>query len=151
MVTIRYLLRHPITTQYPEQRLTTSRRSRGNELIWSQKKCTGCATCAKTCPQGVIHIETSEGEANNYVVDKFEVDAGYCIFCGLCVESCPFEALFMDYGFERSKYRRQELVLAKEDLALSEGKQVSSYAHSELDDTLPQQTLLIDRNIKVKK
>ena len=57
----------------------------------------------------------------------------------------------MDYGFERSKYRRQELVLTKEDLALSEGKQVSSYAHSELDDTLPQQTLLIDRNIKVKK
>ena len=145
-VTIRHLLRHPITTQYPEQRLNISRRTRGNELIWSQKKCTGCATCAKTCPQGVIHIETSEGEANNYVVDKFEVDAGYCIFCGLCVESCPFEALFMDYGFERSKYRRQELVLAKEDLALSEGKQVSSYAHSELDDTLPQQTLLIDRD-----
>ena len=150
-VTIRYLFRRPITTQYPEQRLNTARRIRGNELIWSREKCTGCATCAKTCPQGVIHIETSEGDANSYVVDRFEVDVGYCIFCGLCVESCPYAALFMDYGYERSRYRRQEMVLAKEDLELTEGKQVSSYAHSELDATLPRQTLLVDRNKKMKK
>lgn len=145
-VTLSYLWRHPITTQYPEQRLTTSRRIRGNELIWSREKCTGCLTCARTCPQGVIHIETSQGKENNYVVDRFEMDAGYCIFCGLCVESCPFAALFMDYGYERAKYRRQELVLAKEDLRLVEGKQISSYAHPEIDATLPQQTLLIDRD-----
>lgn len=145
-VTIKYLWHHPITTQYPEQRLVTSRRTRGNELIWDKAKCTGCATCAKTCPQGVIHIETSRGEENNYVVDKLEVDSGYCIFCGLCVESCPYAALFLDYGYERAKYRRRELVLAKEKLELSEGKQISSYAHPEIDATLPQQTLLIDRD-----
>lgn len=144
-VTIRHLWRHPITTQYPEQRLITSRRTRGNELIWDKVKCTGCATCAKTCPQGVIHIETSRGKENNYVVDKLEVDSGYCIFCGLCIESCPYASLFMGYAYERSKYRRRELVLAKENLELSEGKQVSSYARPEIDATLPQQTLLIDR------
>jgi NAD(P)H-quinone oxidoreductase subunit I len=37
-VTIRHLFRHPITTQYPEQRLVTSRRSRGNELVWDEIK-----------------------------------------------------------------------------------------------------------------
>ncbi|GAI79244.1 unnamed protein product, partial [marine sediment metagenome] len=58
-VTIRHLLRRPVTTQYPEQRLNPSRRTRGNELIWDKGKCTGCATCAKTCPQGVIRIVTS--------------------------------------------------------------------------------------------
>ena len=152
-VTIRHLFRHPITTQYPEQRLNTSRRIRGNELVWGQEKCTGCATCAKTCPQGVIHITTSKtpvDKENNYTIEKFDVDAGYCIFCGLCVESCPFDALFMGYTYERAKYRRQEMILAKEDLMLSEGKQVSAYAHPEIAPSLPQQTLLLNRG-KVKE
>ncbi len=58
-VTLKHLFRHPVTTQYPEQRLNVSRRTRGNELVWEEEQCSGCATCAKTCPQGVINIETS--------------------------------------------------------------------------------------------
>ncbi|MDO8687712.1 MAG: FAD-dependent oxidoreductase, partial [Dehalococcoidales bacterium] len=63
-VTIKYLWRHPITTQYPEQRLTTSRRIRGNELIWDKERCSGCTTCARTCPQGAIFITTSKDVIN---------------------------------------------------------------------------------------
>jgi NADPH-dependent glutamate synthase beta subunit-like oxidoreductase len=58
-VTLKHLFRHPVTTQYPEQKLIVSRRTRGNELIWQQEQCSGCSTCAKSCPQGVIKIETS--------------------------------------------------------------------------------------------
>ena len=120
-VTIRHLLRRPVTTQYPEQRLVTSRRIRGNELVWDKEKCTGCATCAKSCPQGSIDIVTSaSAEENKYIVEKFEVDTGYCIFCGLCVEACPYEALFMGYAYERARYRRGELILAKEGLLASD-------------------------------
>ena len=101
-VTIRHLFRHPVTVQYPEQRLNTSRRIRGNELIWDNIKCTGCGTCAKTCPQGAIEIVTSTNLAENkYVVEKYQVDTGYCIQCGLCVEACPYEALFMGYSYEQ--------------------------------------------------
>ncbi len=85
-----------------------------------------------------------------YVVDKFEVDNGYCIFCGLCVEACPRSALFMGYAYERARYRRQELVSAKEGLLLSDKKQPSGYARPKVEVTLPQQTLLLDRD-KVKK
>ncbi len=85
-----------------------------------------------------------------FVVDKFEVDMGYCIFCGLCVESCPHYALFMAYAYERAKYRRQELVFNKEDLLLSDEKQSSGYARPKIEVTLPQQTLLLDRD-RVKK
>jgi len=150
-LTFKHLFRKPITTQYPEERLTISRRTRGNELVWDKERCTGCATCAKSCPQGAIQIITSVNtEENKYVVEKFEVDNGYCIFCGLCVESCPYEALFMSYDYERARYRRQELVSAKEGLLLSDKKQPSGYARPKIEAALPQQTLLLDRD-KVKK
>lgn len=146
-VTIKHLLRHPITTQYPEQRLNISRRFRGNELIWDNVKCTGCGTCSKTCPQGAIRIVTSGniGE-NKYKVEKFEVDTGYCIQCGLCVEACPFEALYVGYAYERAKYRRGELVQSNEMLLTSAERQPSGYMYPEIAATLPEQTLLIDRD-----
>ena len=48
-LTIQHLLRRPVTTQYPDERLTISRRARGNELIWMEERCSGCTTCARTC------------------------------------------------------------------------------------------------------
>jgi len=146
-VTIRHLLRIPITTQYPEQKLNPSRRIRGNELIWNQERCTGCGTCAKTCPQGSINIVTSvKVEENKYKVEKFEVDTGYCIFCGLCVEACPYDALFLGYSYERARYRRSELVQANEGLLESAERKPSGYAHPEVAAERPAQSLLLNKD-----
>ena len=145
-VTIRHLFRHPTVSQYPEQRLNISRRTRGNELVWSQARCTGCGTCAKTCPQGAIEIITSTDPVENkYVVEKYEVDTGYCIQCGLCVEACPYDALYMSYAFECAKYRRGELVQGKEVMLESADKQPSGYFHPDIAAKLPRQTLLLER------
>jgi len=148
-VTIRHLLRHPVTTQYPEQRLNTSRRIRGNELIWDNVKCTGCGTCAKTCPQGAIEIVTSANPVENkYIVEEYQVDTGYCIQCGLCVEVCPFEALYMGYSYERAKYRRGELVQTKEMMLESADRPASGYFYPDLAVKLPRQTLLVEKIVE---
>ena len=145
-VTITHLLRHPITSQYPDQRLNTSRRIRGNELIWDNIKCTGCGTCAKSCPQGAIKIITSVNlEENKYTVEEIEVDTGYCIQCGLCVEVCPYGALFMGYAYERAQYQRAAVVQANESLLPSVERQPSGYMHPEIAKELPRQTLLVER------
>jgi NAD(P)H-quinone oxidoreductase subunit I len=152
LVTIRHLLRHPTVSQYPEQRLNRSRRIRGQELIWDKKRCTGCATCAKQCPQGAINMVTSSDMINNrFAVEKYEVDTGYCIQCGLCVESCPFKALFMSYSYEQAKYRRGELVQQKEDMETGQpGKQQSGYYYPDIATALPLQTLLIEKITETK-
>jgi NADH-quinone oxidoreductase chain I len=150
-VTIRHLFRHPITTQYPEQRLVTSRRTRGNELVWDKVKCTGCATCAKACPQGAIEIVTSVNPKDNvYEVETYKVDTGYCIQCGLCVEACPYHAVYLGYSYERAKYRRGELVQSGDMLLASDSRPASGYMYPEMAEQLPEQTLLMYRD-KVKK
>ena len=150
-VTVRHLLRHPTVSQFPEQRLNVSRRIRGNELIWSRERCTGCGTCAKTCPQGAIEIVTATNLADNkYEVEKYQVDTGYCIQCGLCVEACPYDALFMGYSYERAKYRRGDLVQANDMLLESPERPASGYFHPEIAKKLPRQTLLVERIVEKK-
>jgi len=143
-LTFRHLFRQRITTQYPEQKLTLSKRFRGYELIWDRERCTGCATCAKSCPQGNIEIVTSREGENEYVVEKFELDSGRCIFCGLCVEACPYDALFLGLDYECASYRRGELVLSKEQLELTPEKQPSAYFRPQVEASLPRQTLLLE-------
>ena len=145
-VTIRHLLRHPTVSQYPRQRLNPSRRIRGNELIWNQENCTGCGTCAKTCPQGAIKIVTAtDMTENKYVVEEYEIDTGYCIQCGLCVEACPYEALFFSYNYECARYRRGELVQTKEIMRETPLRRVSGYFAPGRARRLPKQTLLVER------
>ena len=148
VLTLRHLFRPPITVQYPEQKLVVSRRIRGNELVWYPDKCTGCATCAKSCPQGNIEIVTHVGNGDSkytmYTVDKFEVDTGRCMFCGLCVESCPYNALAMGVSYERAQHHRGDMILSKEALSLSDTRQPSGYARPEIEKSLPIQTLLVD-------
>ena len=119
-VTLRYLFRRPFTVQYPEEEIPRAPRFRGYEFVWYEERCTGCASCAKYCPLGIIRIVTSPdqdpGVGGKYKLEVFDIDTGLCMFCGLCVEACPYDALFMGSEFERASHSRAGLVVHKDDL-----------------------------------
>jgi NADH-quinone oxidoreductase chain I len=113
-LTFKHIFREPFTVQYPEERLPTSPRYRGIEFLWSQERCTGCDTCAKACPEGVITVVTHRGEQGQRIVDRYEIDLRICLYCGLCVEACPFHAIMMGKVYEMAQYDVQKLYLDKE-------------------------------------
>lgn len=107
-----------------EERVPQHSRFRGEEFVWYEERCTGCASCAKYCPLGIIRIETHpSGEAveegDKYAIDVFDIDIGRCMFCGLCVEACPYDALHMGSGFEEGTYKRDDLVVTVDKLRKS--------------------------------
>ena len=50
------------------------------------------------------------------VIDEYDVDLGHCLFCGLCAEVCPEEAIVLSCRYEASYYQRAATVLHKSDL-----------------------------------
>lgn len=142
-LTFKHLFRPIITTQYPDMRLEVSRRIRGQQFFWKEDLCTGCATCAKNCPHGIIQIETSKVDGSSQlVVDKIVFDTGRCMFCGLCVEVCPYNALFMGRSYEQARYSRR-LLWADKEVLTAPDVQASAYAHPEIAEQIPKQTLLV--------
>lgn len=137
LVTLKNLTKKPFTVQYPEERLNQHPRFRGEEFVWYEERCTGCASCAKYCPLGIIKIVTSPSETapmqgDKYRLEVFDIDFARCMFCGLCVEACPYDALFMGSGFEQGQYSRKEMLISIDQLRQAD-KRPSTFFRPQLE------------------
>ena len=139
LVTLKNMTKKPFTIQYPEERVKQHPRFRGEEFVWYEERCTGCASCAKYCPLGIIKIVTSPSESapkqrDKYKLEVFDIELQRCMFCGLCVEACPYDCLFMGSGFEQGRYSREDMVIHVEDLRNS-AKNPSTFYRPQLEQS----------------
>lgn len=130
-IVLRRLAHQPITRQYPEEATPLQPRFRGYDFALLEDRCTCNAACAKACPHGCIDIVTHRDDNGRFVFDKFDIDVGKCMVCGLCVEACPYDALFMGAGFELAAYNRWDVVVHKDDIAGRE--RLSAYSRTPLE------------------
>ena len=82
--------------------------------------------CARSCPDWCIYIEghkekrppRREGgrERTVSILDRFDIDYGLCMYCGICVEVCPFDALFWSPDFEYTEFQIANLLHDKDRL-----------------------------------
>ena len=92
LLTLKHVFRPAITVNYPEQQREVPARARTN-LLWFEERCTGCSTCAQACPDGCILVETSPREDGTLNIERYEIDFRICMYCGLCTEACPYQAI----------------------------------------------------------
>ncbi|MDX6199784.1 MAG: NADH-quinone oxidoreductase subunit [Actinomycetota bacterium] len=84
-------------------------RARG-VIALHEDNCTSCMLCARECPDWCIYIdshkvtqppETPHGRPRvEAVLDRFAIDFSLCMYCGICIEVCPFDALFWSPEYE---------------------------------------------------
>ena len=102
-VTIQRMLMPPATIEFPEVTRPMSPRARTN-LLWFDERCTGCSTCAQACPDGCILVETRPNPDGTLEKVRYEIDFRICMYCALCVEACPYQAIQVGGTMEDAVY-----------------------------------------------
>jgi NADH-quinone oxidoreductase subunit I len=124
IVTLKHLLSRSITQQYPHVKPDLPPRTRG-VIALKPENCTVCWKCSRECPDWCIYIEShkethqpaSGGRARSAkVLDRFAIDYALCMYCGICVEVCPFDALFWSPEYEYSEWSIAKLLHDKKKL-----------------------------------
>jgi NADH-quinone oxidoreductase subunit I len=116
-VTFKTMSRRAATRQYPHVKPDLPARSRG-VIALIEENCTVCMLCSRECPDWCIYIDSHKetvapkegGRARTRnVLDRFAIDYALCMYCGICVEVCPFDALHWSPEFEYAEYDHESL------------------------------------------
>ena len=124
-VTLKTMSKRSVTRQYPDVKPALPPRTRG-VIALMEENCTVCMLCSRECPDWCIYIDSHKETVppkepgararTRNILDRFAIDFALCMYCGICVEVCPFDALFWSPEFEYSEYDIRDLTHEKERL-----------------------------------
>jgi len=116
-VTFKTMSRRAATRQYPHVKPDLPARSRG-VIALIEENCTVCMLCSRECPDWCIYIDSHKEQVapkeggrarTRNVLDRFAIDFALCMYCGICVEVCPFDALHWSPEFEYAEHDHESL------------------------------------------
>jgi NADH-quinone oxidoreductase subunit I len=90
------------TLDYPEVKPDIPQDYRSQHRLMKRPdgspRCVACYMCSTACPARCIDIVAEESEDDHIEKrpESFKIDLLLCIYCGLCVEACPCDAIRMD-------------------------------------------------------
>lgn len=123
--TFKTMTKHAHTVQYPDQPPELPPRTRG-VIALLEENCTVCMLCARECPDWCIYIDSHKEtvpappgggrERTRNVLDRFAIDFSLCMYCGICIEVCPFDALEWSPEFEYAEFDIKDLLHEKDRL-----------------------------------
>jgi len=122
--TFKQMTKRAVTAQYPDVQPELPPRSRG-VIALLEENCTVCMLCSRECPDWCIYIDSHKEtipappggrERQRNVLDRFAIDFSLCMYCGICIEACPFDALFWSPEFEYAELDIRDLVHEKDRL-----------------------------------
>jgi NADH-quinone oxidoreductase subunit I len=116
-VTFKTMSRRAATRQYPHVKPDLPARTRG-VIALIEENCTVCMLCSRECPDWCIYIDSHKEQVaskeggrarTRNVLDRFAIDFALCMYCGICVEVCPFDALMWSPEFEYAEPNHEAL------------------------------------------
>lgn len=115
MITMRNMLRGPITLQYPFEKAVLPERARWAVQLKCDEsgshKCTACMACVRECPDYILDLQVTTREDKTKHIDRYTYEIGACMMCGLCVEACPFDAIEMGQDYELAVFSPDDLTI----------------------------------------
>lgn len=75
-----------------------------------------CKLCEAICPALAITIESEPRLDGARRTTRYDIDMTKCIYCGLCQEACPVDAIVETQTLEFATETREELLYNKEKL-----------------------------------
>ena len=123
--TARTMLAPARTREYPDVKPPLPPRSRGVIALLTEN-CTVCMLCARECPDWCIYIESHKEtvpaaepggrDRQRNMLDRFAIDFSLCMYCGICIEACPFDALHWSPEFEYAEFDIRDLLHERDRL-----------------------------------
>ena len=119
------------TEQYPSDRPEVAERYRGAPRLNinpdnNETLCIACDLCAVACPEKLILVGSErDPKTKHKVLTTFTYDLSRCMFCGLCEDACPVDALELTQDFEMASYSRNGAIWDRQ--MLEEGPRPTPY------------------------